>query len=107
MLMIFKDILESSWKNMVNNSEESKPYLTILGYNLIIVYPLFYFLNHLIFIPNNYEDLFLRVIIGVFGLMLVLFKYWPEYLKKMLPIIFYSIMLISFPFFFSYMFYYL
>ncbi len=88
---------------MLRNTEEAKPYFTILGWILIISYIGFYYFNALIAAPGGYENIFLRIVVSACGLLLIFYKYLPSPVIKIFPFIFYSILLFSFPFFFTYM----
>lgn len=91
------------WKNITYNTKEAEPYFDILGWVLVISYLGFYFFNVLFAAPNGYENIVFRILISAFGFILILYKSLPKLIKKIFPLIFYFILLISFPFFFTYM----
>lgn len=88
---------------MLYNSEEAKPYFSTLGWILIISYLGFYFFNTLFAAPGGYENIFLRILISFFGFILILYKFLPKIIQEIFPLLFYLIILVSFPFFFTYM----
>ncbi|MGB4191749.1 MAG: ATP-binding protein [Rickettsiales bacterium] len=88
---------------MAYNTKEAEPYFDILGWVLVISYLGFYFFNVLFAAPNGYENIVLRILISSFGFIFILYKSLPRLVKKFFPLIFYFILLISFPFFFTYM----
>ncbi|AIL65619.1 hypothetical protein NOVO_06335 [Rickettsiales bacterium Ac37b] len=101
--MIIQRVRQLIWRNMIYNTEEAKPYFTILGWVLILAFTGFYFFNLKIAAPSGYENLPLRLIIALFGILLIVYKDWPKSFVSQTPLIFYSILIFSFPFFFSYM----
>jgi two-component system, sensor histidine kinase ChiS len=101
--MLINSIKSAIKKRMLSNTLESESYFMTLGVFLIVAYIGFYFLNKMISIPNGYENLTLRLIISSFGVMFIFYKYWPSFISKRAPLIFYFVLLLSFPFFFTYM----
>lgn len=102
-LKILNNLKNKLWLTMSHNKEDAEPYFPILGWVLIISYLGFYFFNSLIAAPGGYENLYLRLLVSFFGLMLILYNYLPSLLKKYFPLLFYFILLFSFPFFFTFM----
>jgi two-component system, sensor histidine kinase ChiS len=100
MLTKLKNLILNS---MRYNTEEAKPYFMELGWVLIITSPGFYFFNAIIAAPGGYENMPLRIAIAICGVFLVSYKHVSKYIGESLPIIFYFILLFSFPFFFIFM----
>ncbi|MBN8828721.1 MAG: hybrid sensor histidine kinase/response regulator [Sphingobacteriia bacterium] len=96
-------LIKNIYSHLLKNSEDSEPYMVSVGYILMVFYPGFYFFNSILATPSGYENLGLRLIIGLFGATLVLKKYWPAKLKKFLPIYWHFILVFTLPFFFSFM----
>ncbi len=91
------------WKKMCFNSQEAEDYFTILGFIIVFSFSVFYFLNLFVFDPFAHENTYLRVAIIFSGFVFIFHKKWPALLKKMTPVIFYAVLFISFPFFFTLM----
>lgn len=64
--------------------------------------PLYYFVWHDLF-PQPYENLALRLIGGGMCLPFIFKDYWPEKLRKFLPVLWYVTILYVLPFFFTFM----
>ena len=90
-------------QNLVFNINEARAHYTALGWVLLIFYIFFYFFNSIVATPNTHESLTLRIGIGLSGLLLIFYKYWPKELLRYEAPIFYLTLLQAFPFFFSYM----
>jgi len=98
-----RDIITNIWAAMNAKTDEVEEHLTALGYFIIITFPVFYFINKFIIGIIGYESLFLRLSIGLLGIFLVLRKYLPGVMKKIIPFILYGSLLYAFPFFFFFM----
>jgi signal transduction histidine kinase len=96
-------VIQAVWSSMLNNTENARPYLSILGVILLVAFLAFYFLNLLFFIPEANENFFLRILITACGFFLIYRQYCPRFMLAIFPLIFYFILLFSFPFFFSFM----
>lgn len=94
---------ESISKNMVNNTNEARPYFNLLGIIIIFSYAFFYFLNQVVIEPNRDENLYIRTFICVLGITLTFHKSWEKHYRELSPMFFYFTIFISFGFFFSYM----
>jgi signal transduction histidine kinase len=64
----------------------------------------FYFFNTHFIGQNAYENIYLRVFSGILALFLVLHKFWPQKLKKWMPIFWNFTLFFNIPFFFTFMF---
>lgn len=84
-------------------AQDSESQMITFGVFAIIAYPLFGFLNLHVLQPKVYENIYLRLIIGVLCLGLALKNYWPPKFKKFLPMYWYLTLLYSFPFFIIFM----
>ncbi len=103
MQMIITKLKNLIFDSMNYNTEEAKPYFIELGWVLIITSPGFYFFNAIIAAPDGYENMPLRLAISICGVFLIFYNHLSKYTEKYLPIIFYFILLLSFPFFFIFM----
>lgn len=84
-------------------TQDSRRQIVTFGFFGLIAYPLFGFLNLYILQPKVYENIFLRLLIGILCLGLVLQKYWPKKLRCFLPLYWYLTLLLGLPFFFTLM----
>ncbi|MEK6734650.1 MAG: ATP-binding protein [Pseudomonadota bacterium] len=91
------------WQTMLKNTKEGEVHFATLGYFLIIAYLVFYFFNRLVSNPQGYENLTLRLIVSFCGLLLILYRYWPKKLELLTPVFYYFTLLLSFPYFFTFM----
>lgn len=101
--MVFRKFFINVYNLMNEKSAKNEKHLSDLGYFVIVTFPVFYFVNKFIVGINGYESFFLRASIGVLGLLLVLRNYFPLFLKKMIPFVFYGFLIYAFPFFFFFM----
>jgi len=101
--MTLKKLQQAAWKDMVQNTNEAKPYFFALGIVLIVAYMGFYFFNTHVATPNSEESLLLRLSISSLGLVLIGYKYTNRFISKFEPIFFYFTLIYTLPFFFSYM----
>ena len=69
--------------NEITNNAEG--HLINLGWFLIIVFPIFYFINRSFIGLVGYENIFLRLSIGVLGAILVIRYYLPKKLMSFMP----------------------
>ncbi|WP_075261616.1 sensor histidine kinase [Candidatus Odyssella acanthamoebae] len=90
-------------KNRLTATKEIDQNLTIFGIFLIIAYPGFYLINSLFVTPEGYENLSLRISIGLLGGILCLRRFWAEQFKKLVPIYMYLLLIYALPFFFFFM----
>ncbi|OQA32794.1 MAG: CAI-1 autoinducer sensor kinase/phosphatase CqsS [Betaproteobacteria bacterium ADurb.Bin341] len=68
-----------------------------------VSFPLYYYIWHDLF-PQPYENLPLRLIGSLACTLLIFYKWWPQKLRKYMPIYWYLILLYGLPFFFLFMF---
>lgn len=87
--------------NEITNNAEG--HLTNLGWFLIIAFPVFYFINKLFIGLIGYENIFLRLSIGVLGAILVIRYYLPNKFTSFMPLFFCGTLIFSLPFFFFFM----
>ena len=78
------------------------PALPGIGAFGLMGFPLYYLIWSYIF-PQPYENLPLRIVGALFGLGLVVLKYWPDGLKRYLSLYWYLAVLFALPFFFVFM----
>jgi signal transduction histidine kinase len=102
-----KKILNSLGVSLYNKLHASslkvEPYINNFGYILFIVYPSFYVFNLCFTLSPNEENLFLRIVIGFFGILLITREKWVNRVKIPFPILWYFVLWFSVPFFFMYM----
>lgn len=85
------------------NALDSESVIALFGFFGIIAYPLFYFINLYLLAPQDYAILSLRLFIGLLCFLLLLKNYWPRRIRSYLPWIWYTTLLISMPFFATFM----
>ena len=90
------DSMERSWSN-------SSHQLVAVGAIAFIGFPLFYFI-WVYWFPQPYENLTLRLIGSLLGLGLMLTAYWPLRYKTYLSWYWFTTLLFTLPFFFTYLF---
>jgi len=101
---MIKEKFLNLWNWMEQKTFGFQEYLSRLGWFLIVTFPIFYIINTLIIGVTGYESIFLRISIGILGLILVFRNYLPENTqKKIMPIIFFGTIIYAFPFFFFFM----
>lgn len=100
---MIKKIFLNLWQEMEKKTAEVEEYLTNLGLFIIVTFPIFYFINQLVFGIIGFESLFLRFSIGLLGSLLVIRRYFSSQVKKIVPVILYATLLYAFPFFFFFM----
>lgn len=91
------------WTKMNYKTSEVEEHLTSLGYFIIVSFPVFYFINKFFIGIIGFESMFLRLSIGVLGVLLVTRRYFPNNFRKVIPFILYLSLLYAFPFFFFFM----
>ena len=96
-------LFDKLWIAMNNKTSEAEEHLTALGYFIIVSFPVFYFINRFFIGIFGFESMFLRLSIGVLGLLLVMRKHFPSKFKKAIPLILYVSLFYAFPFFFFFM----
>jgi signal transduction histidine kinase len=92
----------SIFNNASKRIEKFRPAYISFGIFCIINYPIFYFI-WINYNRQGYESLTLRIICTCLGIPLLLHKYWPAKLKKLLPLYWLITLAICLPFFFFYM----
>ncbi len=97
--MIFKK-LRGFMAEQAKNSERQMVTFGIFG---AIAYPLFGFLNLRVLQPKEYENIYLRLVIGVLCLGLIFRNYWPKKFRSFLDLYWYFTLLLGLPFFFTFM----
>ncbi len=80
-----------------------EPVMIPFGVFSLITYPLFYLVNLHLLAPQGYNSLALRLLIGSLCVAIILKNYWPEKIRTYLPIIWYSFIFFSMPFFGTFM----
>lgn len=92
-------------KQFRKDAEKILEHNTLLGYIMLISFPLFYFFNVYFVQPSPYESFILRFIISLLGLMLILWEKLPNFLRQNSSCVLSSILGFSFPFYFSLMYF--
>lgn len=103
MIGFFKKIITKTLIKMWKTRLDLENHLSHLGIFLIIAFPVFYFINILFVSPQGYENLPLRIIIGLLGTLLAVRNKWPISFQPFLPLVLYIALIVSFPFFFFFM----
>ncbi|AIL65894.1 Sensor histidine kinase [Rickettsiales bacterium Ac37b] len=98
-----KKLFKNLHKRMVYNTKEAEPYLFSFGIVLFIGFLGFYFFNNFIAVPEGYDSLFMRCIVGLLALPFILKIHFLSKFKTFLPIYFHVTLLYCLPFFFSYL----
>ena len=76
--------------------------LTAFAILAIVTFPLYFYVWEFIF-PQRYESLTLRLFGSALFVPMLFSRYWPEWMKRLLPYYWYVALLYSLPFFFTYM----
>lgn len=97
------DLLDELWQAMEQRAKDSERQMLAFGIFGFIAYPLYYLINLFLVAPQAYTNLTLRLIASLLCLGLILKNYWPESLRRYLPIYWYLTLLYGLPFFFSFM----
>ncbi len=87
---------------VANRTNTFGPQYFAFGVFGIVNYLLFYIVWRYIS-TESYENLTLRIIATVLCTLLILYKYWPRYLKPWLPLYWYITLLFCLPFFFTFL----
>lgn len=77
-------------------------------YNLYAIFSLlgfifFYFVNHKVVAPGQYENIYIRVAAATLAFLLLIRKYWPKFAQKYFRIFWYITLTFNLPFFFTFM----
>jgi len=78
------------------------PVIPEIGLFGVVGFPLYYFIWGYMF-PQPYENIVLRAIGVLMGGSLMMVKYWPGCLIRLLPVYLYVVSIFVFPFFFTFM----
>lgn len=97
-----RSLLLRAYNAMELNTQYFEPRFMPSGLVVVIGFPLYYFIWHDLF-PQPYENLPLRLLESVLGVPVMLAKYWPERLRRYLPVYWYALALFAIPFFFTFM----
>lgn len=97
------NLFQKSLHQMKEDAKDAEGFFNAFGCLLIIGYLGFYIFNLLIATPTGYENFILRIIISSLGLGLILKDFWPESIRKFMPIYWYITLTFSLPFFFFFM----
>jgi signal transduction histidine kinase/FixJ family two-component response regulator len=104
---MIKKLFKRLYDEMMQVAKEAEPYFCNYGIVIIIAYLGFYFFNCL-FIDNGnselYENLRLRLSIAGLGVLLALKRWWPYFIQRLAPYIWYLGLIYTLPFFFVFMF---
>jgi two-component system CAI-1 autoinducer sensor kinase/phosphatase CqsS len=76
--------------------------LTAFAILAIVTFPLYYVVWQVVF-PQRYENLTLRLIGSALFVPMLFSRYWPGWMRHLLPYYWYFALLYSLPFFFSFM----
>jgi two-component system, CAI-1 autoinducer sensor kinase/phosphatase CqsS len=98
--------LRSAWSRletrMFTRTRYSQPKMVAIGVvgagSMVVYYPIWAYL-----FPQPFEDLTLRVVVGLMFLPLALIHWWPRRLRPLLPTYWYTVMTLAMPFFVGYM----
>lgn len=94
-------------KSLLRSIESTAPYsdpkFIAVGAVGVVGFPLYYLVWHDMF-PQPYENLPLRLLGGALFVPLILVKFWPQKLRRFLPIYWYAAIWFALPFFFIFMF---
>lgn len=96
------NLLKKINKHIDENTEKATYQIIPFGILGFFTFPVFYFLVSENF-PEQYENLPLRVLASLLCFPLMFKNYWPTRLKEYLPIYWYTVILYTLPFFFTFM----
>lgn len=99
---IFRNPARVAYAAMERNVQYFEPRFFISGLVVVVGFPLYYFIWHDLF-PQPYENLPLRMLESVLGIPVMLAKFWPERLRRYLPVYWYFLAMFAIPFFFTFM----
>jgi hypothetical protein len=88
---------------IVHGAEESQYQYTIYGVFAFFGFVGFYFANPNILAPGQYENFYVRLVAIIVSFFLIIKSYWPNSLKKLLPVFWYLTLTYNLPFFFTFM----
>lgn len=97
-----KKLAALAWASMERSVQYFEQRFLPFGLVAVIGFPLYYVVWHYAF-PQPYENLPLRLLGGVLFVPVMLAKYWPDRLRRYLPVYWYSAILFALPFFFTFM----
>ncbi len=100
---MMKDVFSRLWENMKQRTLELEEHLNTLGVFLLVIFPSFYYINIMLATRQIYENMTLRLCIGVGGLLLLLRNYWPSKLRFIIPLAVYFLLFFAFSFFYFFM----
>ena len=103
MLKMFQQCLQRIWQYMCRTTEDSEPQFLLIGVLLLLPTCLFYFINQYSGETLVYESFYVRFIASLLGILLMVRKFWPRWLIRFSPIVWYMTLLYSIPFFASFM----
>ncbi|MDO8891661.1 MAG: HAMP domain-containing sensor histidine kinase [Sulfurimicrobium sp.] len=97
-----KNLALRAHANMERGVQYFEPRFLPLGLVAVAGFPLYYLVWHYLF-PQPYENLPLRLFGSFLCLPVMLAKYWPERLRRYLPVYWHMAVLFALPFFFTFM----
>ncbi len=89
-------------QHMVNMTEQSSRQIVTFGILMALNHPL-YQLIWSIESAKNYQNTYLRLIATVLSLLIAVSPYWPQRVKRLLPLVWYLALCFCLPFFFTFM----
>ncbi len=89
-------------ESIIRNSKYSESNLLAIGWVGVIGFPLYYFIWNYLF-PQPYESLTLRLIGCALFIPLVFLRYWPDFIKRLLPLYWLLVFIFALPYFFIFM----
>lgn len=94
-----QSIKDSFSKSALESESVMVPCAMFIG----VASPLFYFVNLYLLAPQQYSNASLRILLFILCLLLVIKNHWPKSLRPYLPLIWHGMLLISMPFFGTFM----
>lgn len=98
-----KKLMCSIFRHLNEHSQYSDPVMKVFGIFGLINFPFFY-LYWKLYADVHYDDIILRCIATLLCLFLALKKFWPPFLKPLLPFYWYCTVTFCIPFYATYVF---
>lgn len=102
-LSFLKEIFSRLFFYIEQGAKESEDRMVAFGVFSLIAYFFYYFINLYLLPSEKYENLTPRLIISFLCFLLIFKNYWPDILRRFLPIYWYITVLYTMPFFITFM----
>ncbi|HVV69641.1 MAG TPA: HAMP domain-containing sensor histidine kinase [Patescibacteria group bacterium] len=97
-----RGLFQKLWLKITRKAKDTEYQFIPLGVIGFVSFIAYYFIWNKV-TPNEYQNSYLRLIGGLLCFFLIFHKYWPQKLKRILPLYWYFTLFYCFPFFFTFM----